>query len=104
MSPSFAQFLQRAQEKIDYRNKWVCKMKQIKDTNEIKNLKAVPDILRGSREKLQPLYERCIVEQKQRDRRMEHKRIEKERTEAEKVSSLTFQPCVNHHSSKRTFE
>jgi hypothetical protein len=32
-SPSFAQFLLRAQEKIDYRNKWIYKMRQIKDQN-----------------------------------------------------------------------
>ncbi len=45
-------------------------MKLIQEEKEVKGLKDVPDILRGSREKLQPIYERCIDLQKTKDRKL----------------------------------
>jgi len=64
------QFLQRAQQKFENKNKWVHKMKAMKDEKEVIELKKAPDILRGSREKLQPIYERCIDLQKNKDRKL----------------------------------
>lgn len=45
-------------------------MKAIQEEKEVKGLKEVPDILRGSREKVQPIYQRCIDLQKDKDRKL----------------------------------
>lgn len=64
VSESFKEFLVRAQERIERRDHWLDKERTKKDEMERKTLKEIPDILRGSREKVMPIYERCIELQK----------------------------------------
>jgi hypothetical protein len=67
----------RAQGRIDKRNHWLKEERAKKEESEIKTLKEIPDILRGSREKVIPIYERCINLQKSKEKDLEIKRIEK---------------------------
>ena len=64
VSSSFKEFLLRAQERIDRRDHWLTKERTKKEEMEMKTLKEIPDILRGSRERVMPIYERCIDLQK----------------------------------------
>jgi uncharacterized membrane-anchored protein YjiN (DUF445 family) len=70
LSSSFLEFLTRAQEKVDTRHKWIDKMQKLQLEKEVKTLKDIPDILRGSREKVQPIFERCIDLQKDKERKL----------------------------------
>lgn len=56
ISPSFSGFLLRAQQRIDSHTHWLNHERTKKEQRETRIMKEVPDILRGSREKLQPIY------------------------------------------------
>lgn len=103
LSPSFNQFLMRAQERLDRREGWLEEERLKKQQSEVHRLKEVPDILRGSREKLQPIYERCIDVQKERERKLEQQRIVKSRQEAAKLQQLPFRPTTNRPGRTRDF-
>ena len=45
-------------------------MQKNKEKEEEKTLKDAPDILRGSREKVVPIYERCVDLQKEKERKL----------------------------------
>lgn len=66
----------------------------------------MPDILRGSREKILPIYQRCVDLQKEKDKKLEQKRIQKHKTEAKMIKNMSFRPNIknNNKASKRTFE
>lgn len=66
-------------------------------------LKERPDILRGSREKKQPIYERCLDLQKEKLRRLEVQRIEKDRREAEAIKLIPFKPALKTAPKIRQF-
>ena len=64
----------------------------------------MPNILRGSRERVEPIYERCINLQKVREQKIEQKRIKKLKTESNMVKSMSFRPTIKTKTKQRTFE
>jgi hypothetical protein len=103
MPSSLRQFLTRAQDKLESHSKWVRKMQQQRIVQETRDLKEVPEILRGSREKVEPIYERCLDLQKDKSQRLEQQRIDKQRLESQQLKNLSFRPQIRR-GKQRTFE